>query len=81
MKHARSSHYPAIYLDSGLSFDAVDTSLEVRRGEDLALAVGDGMVRRSESGGIVGWGAGDEDDIPLQRKQGGEKTLLGTHDR
>ena len=32
LKHARSSHYPAMSVDSGLSFDA---SLQVRRGEDL----------------------------------------------
>ena len=30
LKHTRSSHYPVIYLDSGLSFDA---SLAVRSGE------------------------------------------------
>ena len=43
LKHTHSTHYPAIYLDSGLSFDG---SLEVRtvKGEDLALQGGGGTV-------------------------------------
>ena len=43
LNHKRSSYKPAIYIDSGLSFDA---SSEVFGGERLALAVGGGKVRR-----------------------------------
>ena len=39
LKHMRSSCKPAIYMDSGLSFDA---SSEVYGWEDMALAVGSG---------------------------------------
>lgn len=66
----RSSPYRAIYW-TGLSSDVF---LELRRGEDLTLAVGDGRVRRGESSGIVIWGAGDGEYIPLQRKQDGSPT-------
>ena len=51
LKHARRSHDPAIYLDNGLSFDA---SLKVRRGEDVALAVGGGKAMRGKSIGNIG---------------------------
>ena len=46
--------------------------------EDLALAVGDGRVTRGKSIGIISGGAGDGEGIPVQRKQGGRETLLGT---
>ena len=42
LKHARDSYKPAIYMDSGLSFDA---SSEVYGGEDFALAVGSGKLK------------------------------------
>ena len=67
-RHTHSSHDTAVYLDNGLSFDA---SLELRRGKDLALAVGGSRVRKGKSVGIISWGAGDEEGILLQRKQNG----------
>ena len=42
----------------------------------MALAEGDGKVRRGKSGGITAWGAEDGDGIPLKRKQGDEGALL-----
>ena len=45
LKHRRSSYKLAIYMDSGLLFDA---SSEVYGGEDLALAAGGGRARRKE---------------------------------
>ena len=53
LKLTRSSHHPAIYWDSGLSFDAC---LEVHRREDLAHAVGGGRVLRGISSGSGGSG-------------------------
>ena len=44
----------------------------------MALAVGDGRVSSGKSSGIISWGAGGGEGIPLQRKQDGGKTLLGT---
>ena len=78
LKHTRSSHYPAIYLDSELSFDA---SLEVRRGEDLALVMGDGRVTRGESSGIISGEAGGGEGIPLQMKQAGRRQHSPRYDR
>ena len=73
LKHTRSSHYPPIYSDSGLSFDA---SFKVHRGEDLALEVEGGRILRGTSSSSLGAGGGE--GTSLQRKQGGGKTLLGT---
>ena len=53
LKHTRSSYKPAIYMDSGLSFDA---SSEVYGGEDLALAVGSGMRKGGRLGSVLGEG-------------------------
>ena len=62
-----------------MSFDA---SLEMYRGEDLALAVEGGRVLRGISSGIIGWGAGGGEGTSLQplRKQDGGETLLGMTD-
>ena len=46
LKHTRSTYKPAIYVDSGLSFDA---SSEMYAGEDLALVVGSRKVRGGSS--------------------------------
>ena len=73
LKHTRSRHYPAVCLDSGLSFDA---SFKVHRGEDLALEVEGGRILRGTSSSSLGAGGGE--GTSLQRKQGGGKTLLGT---
>ena len=45
LKHTSSSYKPAIYMDSGLSFDAFSG---VYGGKDLALAVGSGKGREWE---------------------------------
>ena len=42
--------------------------------------MGDVMVRRGKSSGIISGEAGGGEGIPLQRKQGSGKTLLGTTD-
>ena len=42
--------------------------MELRRGEDLAFAVGDGRVRRGKGSGTINCGAGVGEGIPLQRK-------------
>ena len=44
LKHTRSSYKLAIYMDSGLLFDA---SSEVYGGEDLALAAGGGRAMKT----------------------------------
>ena len=52
LKYTRSSYKLAIYMDSGLSFDA---SLKVYGGEDLALAVGSGKLKGGR-GSVFGEG-------------------------
>ena len=78
LKHTCSSHYPAVYLDSGLSFDA---SLQVHRREDLALRWKVAVVLRGTSSSSS-WGAGGGEGTSLQplRKQDGGETLLGMTD-
>ena len=76
LKHTRSRHYPAVCLDSGLSFDA---SLQVHRREDLALRWKVAVVLRGTSSSSS-WGAGGGEGTSLQRKQEGGETLPGTTD-
>ena len=52
LKHTRSSYKPAIFMDSGWSFDAFS---EVYGGEDLDRAVGSGKLKGG-SGSV--WGRG-----------------------
>ena len=73
MKHTRSSYKPAIYADSGLSFD---DSSGVYGGEDLALEVGSGKVR---GGSSSDW----EEGVKMagsQREQDGGDSFLATAD-
>ena len=72
LKHTRSSYKPAIYVDSGLSFDA---SSEVYMGKDLDRAVGSGKLKGG-SGSVLGEGmkrAG-----PQRERDGGD--FLATAD-
>ena len=73
LKQTRSSYKPAIYVDSGLSFDA---SSGVYGGEDLALAVGSGKVRGGSSSVL---GEGMKRAGP-QRERDGADSFLATAD-
>ena len=73
LKHTRSSYKPAIFIDSGLSFDA---SSEVHGGKDLNHAVGSGKLKGG-SGSVSGEGmkrAGP------QRERDGGDSFLATAD-
>ena len=72
-KHTRSSYKPAIFMDSGLSFDA---SSEVYGGEDLALAVGSGKLK-GRSGSVLGEGV---KRAGQQRERDGGNSFLATTD-
>ena len=74
LKHTRSSYKSAIYMDSGLSFDA---SSEVYGGEDLALAVGSGKREGGRLGGVYGEGV---KRAGSQRERDGGNSVPATTD-
>ena len=73
LNHTRSSYKPAIYMDSGWSFDA---SSEVFGGEDLDLAVEKGKVRGGR-GSVFGEGV---KRAAGQREQDGGDAFRDTTD-
>ena len=72
MKYTRSSYKPAIYMDSGLSFDA---SSEVFGGGDLALAAGSSKVR---GGSSRVWEEGVKKAEPQRERDSGDSFLATT---
>ena len=72
LKHTRSSYKPAIFVNSGLSFDAPS---EMYGGEDLDLAVGSGKLEGGRGGGL---GEGVKRAGPQRERDGGDSFVATT---
>ena len=74
LEHTRSSYKPAIYMDSGLSFD---TSSEAYGWDDLARAVGSGKLKGGRGSSVFGEGV---KRVGSQRERDGGDSFPATTD-